>query len=197
MFIHSCRIPVHPSPRVSVAQWGSVWGVGDPGFLCGSELYSRAVLERDRPTVWRYLLETALEQRWDPSQPQPLPTEHIHLVSSTGGHNTLPDHMYTLICRLSLQIRIYSWLICISVQPITIQRSPFYFFSGRTPSQSQMIVSSVLEVQVREQADFGLYSCEVRNTSADFSLQNTGKKPVGFVDCTLYCIRYVVKGNLH
>ncbi|NP_001167309.1 single Ig IL-1-related receptor precursor [Salmo salar] len=42
-----------------------------------------------------------------------------------------------------------------------------------TPSQSQMIVSSVLEVQVREQADFGLYSCEVRNTSADFSLQNT------------------------
>ncbi|CDQ93897.1 unnamed protein product [Oncorhynchus mykiss] len=44
-----------------------------------------------------------------------------------------------------------------------------------TPSQSQMIVSSVLQVQVREQADFGLYSCEVRNTSADFSLQNTAQ----------------------
>ncbi|XP_052357825.1 single Ig IL-1-related receptor [Oncorhynchus keta] len=44
-----------------------------------------------------------------------------------------------------------------------------------TPSQSQMIVSSVLQVQVREQADFGLYSCEARNTSADFSLQNTAQ----------------------
>uniref|UniRef100_A0A4W5K4E7 Single immunoglobulin and toll-interleukin 1 receptor (TIR) domain n=1 Tax=Hucho hucho TaxID=62062 RepID=A0A4W5K4E7_9TELE len=43
-----------------------------------------------------------------------------------------------------------------------------------TPSQSQMMVSSVLQVQLREQADFGLYSCEVRNTSADFILQNTG-----------------------
>ncbi|XP_019896141.2 single Ig IL-1-related receptor [Esox lucius] len=40
-------------------------------------------------------------------------------------------------------------------------------------SPSQRVVSSVLQVQLGEPADFGLYSCEVRNISTYYSLHNT------------------------
>ncbi|KAL0968814.1 hypothetical protein UPYG_G00272230 [Umbra pygmaea] len=38
---------------------------------------------------------------------------------------------------------------------------------------SQQIVSSVLQIQLRKQDDFGLYSCRVGNSSIDYILHNT------------------------
>ncbi|KAJ8002522.1 hypothetical protein DPEC_G00159780 [Dallia pectoralis] len=40
------------------------------------------------------------------------------------------------------------------------------------PSSSQRMVSNVLQVQLREPSDFGLYSCEVRNISTFYSVQD-------------------------
>lgn len=39
-------------------------------------------------------------------------------------------------------------------------------------SATQKIVSSVLEVSLREEADFGIYTCSVRNASTDINLRN-------------------------
>ncbi|XP_056137747.1 single Ig IL-1-related receptor [Lampris incognitus] len=44
--------------------------------------------------------------------------------------------------------------------------------SSWSPDTGQVMVSSLLEVTLNEQEDFGLYSCTVRNTSADFVLQS-------------------------
>lgn len=46
----------------------------------------------------------------------------------------------------------------------------------RSPGANQLMVNSFLVITLRELEDFGLYSCTVRNISADFSLKNLGKK---------------------
>lgn len=45
----------------------------------------------------------------------------------------------------------------------------------RSPGANQLMVNSFLVITLRELEDFGLYSCTVRNISADFSLKNLGK----------------------
>uniref|UniRef100_A0A665UQQ9 Single immunoglobulin and toll-interleukin 1 receptor (TIR) domain n=2 Tax=Echeneis naucrates TaxID=173247 RepID=A0A665UQQ9_ECHNA len=45
--------------------------------------------------------------------------------------------------------------------------------SSWSPGAGQLMVSSLLAVTLREQEDFGLYSCTVRNFSSDFSLKNS------------------------
>ncbi|KAM4619408.1 single Ig IL-1-related receptor [Polymixia lowei] len=45
--------------------------------------------------------------------------------------------------------------------------------SSWSPGAGQLMVSSLLEITLNELSGFGLYRCTVRNTSADFSLQNS------------------------
>ncbi|KAK2842378.1 hypothetical protein Q5P01_012578 [Channa striata] len=45
--------------------------------------------------------------------------------------------------------------------------------SSWSPVAGQLMVSSVLEINLMQVEDFGLYSCIVRNISSDFSLQNS------------------------
>ncbi|XP_075995692.1 single Ig IL-1-related receptor [Genypterus blacodes] len=44
--------------------------------------------------------------------------------------------------------------------------------SSWSPGVDQLMVSSLLLIDLKQQQDFGLYSCTVRNASSDFSLQN-------------------------
>ncbi|XP_034032212.1 single Ig IL-1-related receptor [Thalassophryne amazonica] len=44
--------------------------------------------------------------------------------------------------------------------------------SSWSPGDGHLLVSSLLVITIRELDDFGLYSCTMRNTSSDFSLQN-------------------------
>ena len=46
---------------------------------------------------------------------------------------------------------------------------------ARLVSPTQQILNSVLEVRLREEEDFGLYTCRVGNASTDFSLHNISK----------------------
>ncbi|XP_035762976.1 single Ig IL-1-related receptor isoform X3 [Neolamprologus brichardi] len=46
--------------------------------------------------------------------------------------------------------------------------------SSWSPGANQLMVNSFLVITLRELEDFGLYSCTVRNISADFSLKNLG-----------------------
>ncbi|KAF7658626.1 hypothetical protein LDENG_00009890 [Lucifuga dentata] len=45
--------------------------------------------------------------------------------------------------------------------------------SSWSPGEGQLTVSSLLLIKLKELEDFGIYSCMVRNTSSDFSLQDT------------------------
>ncbi|KAM7396839.1 hypothetical protein PAMP_019848 [Pampus punctatissimus] len=47
--------------------------------------------------------------------------------------------------------------------------------SSWSPGAGQLMVSSLLEVILREIEDFGLYRCTVRNVSSDFSLQKSSQ----------------------
>ena len=49
------------------------------------------------------------------------------------------------------------------------------FVCFRSPSIGHVTLSSLLEVSLREQEDFGLYLCTVRNTSDSFQVQNAGR----------------------
>lgn len=47
----------------------------------------------------------------------------------------------------------------------------------RTPAGDQLWVSSVLVISLKELQDFGMYSCTVRNASADFCIHTSGGSP--------------------
>ncbi|KAG7522161.1 single Ig IL-1-related receptor [Solea senegalensis] len=47
--------------------------------------------------------------------------------------------------------------------------------SSWSPIAGQLVVNSLLVVTLKEQEDFGLYSCTVRNVSLDYSLQNSNR----------------------
>lgn len=54
-------------------------------------------------------------------------------------------------------------------------KSIFSLLFIRFPDAGYLVVSNLLEFTLREAEDFGLYSCTVRNISADFSVQNSSK----------------------
>lgn len=58
-------------------------------------------------------------------------------------------------------------------QPLTNHTLYMLNTSSWSPGAGQLMISSLLVITVREQEDFGLYSCTVRNISSDFSLQNS------------------------
>lgn len=51
----------------------------------------------------------------------------------------------------------------------------FYVLIIRSPAAGQLMVNNVLVVNLKQQEDFGLYSCTVRNVSSDFILHNSSK----------------------
>ncbi|XP_041794322.1 single Ig IL-1-related receptor [Chelmon rostratus] len=58
-------------------------------------------------------------------------------------------------------------------QPLTNHTLYTQNTSSWSPVAGQLMVNSLLVVTLREQSDFGLYSCTVRNMSSDFSLHNS------------------------
>lgn len=58
-------------------------------------------------------------------------------------------------------------------QPLTNQTLYTQNTTSWSPVAGQLMVSSLLVITLREEDDFGLYSCTVRNASLDFSLHNS------------------------
>lgn len=67
---------------------------------------------------------------------------------------------------------IYTRLVHADVRP-RVELILFYFV--RSPVAGQLVVNNLLTITLKEEKDFGLYSCTVRNVSTDFSLQNSNR----------------------
>ncbi|XP_014867669.1 PREDICTED: single Ig IL-1-related receptor [Poecilia mexicana] len=58
-------------------------------------------------------------------------------------------------------------------QPLTNHTLYLHNTTSWSPDAGRLVVSNLLEFTLREAEEFGLYSCTVRNISADFSVQNS------------------------
>ncbi|XP_068169419.1 single Ig IL-1-related receptor [Antennarius striatus] len=58
-------------------------------------------------------------------------------------------------------------------QPLTNHTLYMLNTSSWSPADGQLVVSSLLNIILRDLDDFGIYSCKVRNASSNFTLQNS------------------------